>query len=35
MVEFILGLCACILAVSGTALVVVFVGRCIYELLQC
>lgn len=33
MIEFILGLCACTLAVSATALVVAFVGRCIYELI--
>lgn len=34
MVEFILGLCACILALSATAFVVAFIGRCIYELMQ-
>ncbi len=34
MIEFILGLCACILALSATALVVAFVVRCIYEVIQ-
>ena len=34
MVEFILGLCASILALGATAFIVALLGLCIYELMQ-